>query len=132
MLQLSKKISDLNDYQTNFTREEKEQLTKCFNQIQEYIKNEYLDKTSSLKVQIHYNPYTQSQLVIDFNEGVYLVHANHSGSGDRFYFNGNERNEIWKYTLALLVVQNWKEIKQLLDKQINHNSVKNLCDNFIV
>lgn len=136
MLTLKNQISELGGYKTQFTEEEKERLSKCFALIQGYILNNYKSKTSRdyVELQLHRNSYTHSYLVINLKDSkVYLSHRDY-GSGKENYFCNNESRFVgWKYTMCLIVVERWQEIKEILDNYFNNvKSVSELCETFTI
>lgn len=132
-----KRLNDLRDYNREFTNEEKIELEFCFEQIQNYIKENIIDKGASItlyELQLHYNAYTHSYLVIDFNtRDVYLSHRDHGSSKENYYSKiKTESSWIgWKYVMTLIVVSNWNDIKEILiEKFKNETNVINVCKNF--
>lgn len=134
MLELRDKINGLTDYKSLFTLDEKEALTQCFTKIQEHIISQYETKNSrdSVELRLHYNAYTHSFLVIDLrNKAIYLSHRDHGSSKDNYFCNDESTREGWKYTLCLIVVERWEEIKGILDNYFsNVKSVPELCSTF--
>mgnify|MGYP000910966681 CR=1 FL=1 len=133
MLRLTKRIFELHPYGKKFDSKEKVQLTECFEKIQDYILDTY-SKTSRriVELQLHDNAYTHSYLVIDFeNNEVYLSHRDHGNSRDD-YFCSNESSHIgWKYALCVIVIENWQDIKETLDKYFETaKNVSDLCGSF--
>lgn len=133
MLRLTKRIIELHPYGKKFDSKEKVQLIECFEKIQDYILETY-NKTSRriIELQLHDNAYTHSYLVIDFeNNEVYLSHRDHGNSRDN-YFCSNETKHIgWKYALCVIVIENWQDIKETLDKYFETaKNVSDLCGSF--
>ncbi len=129
MLVLNSKIYELEDFSKKFTNEEKEVLLQCFNKIQEYIKVTYMKEKvrSIVELQLHYNAYTHSYLVIDFDKNeVYISHRDHGCANDKYFCNDECSYEGWKYTMCLIVVEKWQEIKQILDDYFSE--IKNIFD----
>lgn len=134
MLTLSNKISELSTYKSNFSNEEKIELTRCFGEIQQYIISNYLSKDTRnhIELQLHRNSFTHSYLVINCaRQEVYLSHRDH-GSSINNYFCTDEGSFVgWKYTMALIVIDKWNEIKEMLkDYLCNTKSVSDLCIEF--
>ena len=135
MLTLKNQIIELGGYKANFTEKEKEQLSKCFVQIQEYILSNYKLKTSRdyVELQLHCNPYTHSYLVINLRkEEVYLSHRDYGNNVDN-YFCEQESFLTGGYKMCLIVVERWQEIKETLDNYFNSvKSISELCETFTI
>lgn len=137
MIYLKNKITDLTNYRTNFSEDEKNNLQECFSQIQKYIKDKYINPDfiiSKVELQLHESPFTHSYLVLDnAKEEVYLSHRNYSGEEENYFCSKECNFPIWKYTMCLLVIEKWQEIKEILHDGFDEIvTVKELCANFTV
>lgn len=128
-------VSNLRDYAQQFSTKEECELDNCFAQIQDYIRESFMKNGShrrTFEFQIHRNMYTHSYLVLDFEtQEVYLSHRDHGVSRQNYFCEQESQSKAWKYTMCLLVVKHWAEIRDTLEQTFKDDqSVSALCQSF--
>ena len=87
---------------------------------------------SKIELRLHETSFIHSYLVLDNEKNeVYLSHRDYSGEENNFFCTKEYGIPIWKYTMCLVVIEKWEEIKEILHNELEKiTTVDELCENF--